>query len=86
MVVFVHNKATGQVSVKKIIQDMSEFRREHSPMNPAADERGFVKLTNVEPLTEMTDLRQADQSFSACLRAYEASTDLDKKLVELLRS
>jgi flagellar basal-body rod protein FlgC len=86
MVVFVHDKATGQVHVSKIVKDPSDFRREHSPMNPAADEKGFVKLTNVDPLTEMVDLRQANQSFSACLKAYEASTDLDRKLVDLLKT
>ncbi|MDR0406524.1 MAG: flagellar basal body rod protein FlgC [Holosporales bacterium] len=86
MAVFAHDNATGQVLVKKIIQDLSDFRREHSPLDPAADEKGFIKLTNVNPLTEMVDLRQADQSFSACLKAYEASIDLDKKIVDLLRA
>ncbi|MDR1267146.1 MAG: flagellar basal body protein [Holosporales bacterium] len=85
MVVFVYDKATGKVRVARIIQDPSDFPREHSPMNPAADEQGFVKLSNVNSLAEMADLRQADQSFSACLRGYETIADLEKKVVELIK-
>jgi flagellar basal-body rod protein FlgC len=83
---FGHNKANGQVYIQGIVEDSSDFRREHSPLDPAADEKGFVKMTNVNPLTEMTDLRQANQAFSACLRAYEATIDLDRKIVDLLKA
>jgi flagellar basal-body rod protein FlgC len=83
---FKHDPVTGKVHAVGASPDPSDFRREHSPLDPGADEKGFVKMSNVNPLTEMADLRQADQSFSACLKAYEVSVDLDKKILDMLRA
>jgi flagellar basal-body rod protein FlgC len=83
---FKHDPVTGRVHVIGTSPDLSEFRREHSPLDPGADEKGFVKMSNVNPLIEMADLRQADQSFSACLKAYEAAVDLDKKIIDMLKA
>ena len=83
---FKHDPVTGKVHATGKSPDQSEFRREHSPLDPGADEKGFIKMSNVNPLIEMADLRQADQSFSACLKAYEAAVDLDKKIIDMLRA
>ncbi|MDR2416761.1 MAG: flagellar basal body protein [Holosporales bacterium] len=83
---FKHDQVTGKVYAIGTSPDPSDFRREHSPLDPGADEKGFVKMSNVNPLIEMADLRQADQSFSACLKAYEAAVDLDKKIIDMLKA
>ncbi|MEQ1716825.1 MAG: flagellar basal body rod protein FlgC [Hyphomicrobium sp.] len=72
------DRATGAelVEVDKVQRDESSFRLEHRPGHPAADERGFVKLPNVNPLIELSDMREA-------VRAYTANTQVIKQVREM---
>src|ERR1700681_622266 len=47
------------VSLGKVRPDASAFRIKHEPANPAADSAGNVKYPNVNPMVEMTDMRDA---------------------------
>ena len=50
------------VRVKTIGQDDTPFKVEHDPGNPAADASGFVKMPNVDVLTELADMREANRT------------------------
>ncbi len=41
----------------------SAFRVKYEPGHPAADKNGNVKYPNVNPLVEMTDMREAQRSY-----------------------
>ena len=56
----------------KPVQDMSDFRTQYDPGNPAADKQGYVKLPNVNPLVEIMDMREAQRSYEADLTVMEA--------------
>src|SRR3979411_3505738 len=45
------------VTLGKIRPDQSAFRVKYEPSNPAADGAGNVKYPNVNPVVEMTDMR-----------------------------
>src|SRR6201989_1919766 len=45
------------VTLGKIRTDTSAFRVKYEPSNPSADATGNVKYPNVNPLIEMTDMR-----------------------------
>ena len=81
------NRAEGValVRVKQIGRDSAPFRVEQDPGNPAADDKGFVKLPNVDVLTELADLREANRSYEANLQVAKQSSDLMNQTVALLK-
>lgn len=74
------------VNVDSIDRDTSEFRIEFDPSHPAADEAGFVKMPNVNPLIEMADMREANRSYQANLQVLKQARDLISMTLELMRS
>ena len=73
------------VKVKQIGLDSAPFRIEQDPGNPAADDKGFVKLPNVDVLVELADLREANRSYEANLQVAKQSSDLMNQTVGLLK-
>jgi flagellar basal-body rod protein FlgC len=73
------------VRVKDIGRDSSPYRVEQDPGNPAADDKGFVKLPNVDVLVELADLREANRSYEANLQVAKQSSDLMNQTVGLLK-
>ena len=73
------------VKVKQISRDSAPFKIEQDPGNPAADEKGFVKLPNVDVLVELADLREANRSYEANLQVAKQSSDLMNQTVALLK-
>ena len=74
------------VNVKKFGVDESKFITEFDPSNPAADEKGIVKLPNVNMLVEMADMREANRSYDANLQTIKQSRDLISSTIDLLKS
>lgn len=81
------DRATGLslVRVKSIGLDDSGFKIEHDPGDPAADENGFVKMPNVDVLTELADMREANRTYEANLQVAKQSADLLSMTVNLLK-
>ncbi len=65
--------------------DMSEFRKQYDPGNPAADKTGYVKLPNVNSLVEIMDMREAQRSYEADLTIMDATKSMLSRTVDLLR-
>ena len=81
------DRASGAslVRVKIIGLDDSPFKVEHDPGNPAADAAGFVKLPNVDVLTELADMREANRTYEANLQVAKQSAELLGLTVNLLK-
>lgn len=73
------------VQVSKVGVDPSDFRMKYDPGNPAADAKGYVKLPNVNALIEMTDMREAQRSYEANLRAIEVARGMLQRTIDLIR-
>jgi flagellar basal-body rod protein FlgC len=73
------------VQVSKVGIDQSDFRVKYEPGNPAADAKGYVKLPNVNSLIEMTDMREAQRSYEANLRAIEVARNMLQRTIDLIR-
>lgn len=65
--------------------DQKEFGKKYDPGNPAADEAGYIKTSNVNGLIEMMDMRQAQRTYQANLSAIESSRRMATQTIELLR-
>jgi flagellar basal-body rod protein FlgC len=73
------------VHVKNVGVDQTPFKVELDPGNPAADDKGFVKMPNVDLLVELADMREANRSYEANLQVAKQSADLMSMTVNLLR-
>jgi flagellar basal-body rod protein FlgC len=73
------------VQVSKVGADPSDFRLKYDPGNPAADTKGYVKLPNVNSLIEMTDMREAQRSYEANLKAIEVARSMLQRTIDLIR-
>jgi flagellar basal-body rod protein FlgC len=73
------------VEIGKVQPDRSEFRLRYNPGHPAADDKGYVRLPNVNSIIEMNDMREAQRSYEANIRAVEAAKRMLMNTVDLLR-
>ena len=62
------------------------YRVEYDPGNPAADANGFIKLPNVNLITEMADMREANRSYSANIQVVKQARELYTMTVDLMRN
>ena len=73
------------VEADKPVQDMSDFRMQYDPGNPAADKQGYIKLPNVNTLVEIMDMREAQRSYEADLTVMDATKTMLARTVDLLK-
>lgn len=89
MVSFV--QALDRVSGVSIVQtsavgrDQAPFPVQHDPGHPAADAAGYVKLSNVNPLVELADMREAHRSYEANLQVVRQAREMIGDLIDLLK-
>ena len=74
------------VAMGKIRPDQTAFHVKHEPGNPAADASGNVKYPNVNPLIEMTDMRDAQRSYEANLNVISATRRMISLTLNILKS
>ena len=55
------------------------------PGHPGADENGYVKMPNVDPLIEAMDMREAQRTYEANLGMIEQSRNMILQTIDLLR-
>jgi flagellar basal-body rod protein FlgC len=78
-------EGTPLTRVKRIGVDPAPFRLEHNPGHPAADERGNVKMPNVELLVETADMRDATRAYEANLQIVKQARELVSMTLDLLK-
>ncbi|MBB5047518.1 flagellar basal-body rod protein FlgC [Rhodopseudomonas rhenobacensis] len=74
------------VTLGRIKPDNSSFRVKYEPGNPAADAAGNVKYPNVNPLVEMTDMRDAQRSYEANLNIISATRRMIQRTLDILKA
>ena len=74
------------VTLGRVRNDQSSFRVKNEPGNPAADPEGNVKYPNVNPLVEMTDMREAQRSYEANLNIISATRRMIQRTLDILKA
>lgn len=74
------------VEVSSIAHDPSDFPIEFQPGNEAADDKGYVKMPNVNTLVEMADMSEANRSYEANLQVIKQARDLISMTIDLMRN
>lgn len=75
-----------QVRVVRASFDPSAFRLRFEPGHPAADERGFVRYPNVDPLVEIADIREAQRAYEANLSVIETTRTIGARTLDIIRT
>jgi len=73
------------VEVAAVTTDQSEQRRVYDPGHPDADAQGYVRLPNVNAVSEMTDLISASRAYEANVTAMNTAKQMFSKTLELLK-
>ena len=81
------DKASGVevVKVGRVLTDKAEFGKRYDPGHPSADKEGYIKLPNINPLIELTDLREGQRSYEANLGAIDAAKGMLARTLEILK-
>jgi flagellar basal-body rod protein FlgC len=74
------------VALGPVRTDASDFHMKYEPGNPAADLQGNVKYPNVNPLIEMTDMRDAQRSYEANVNVIGATRNMIQRTLDILRN
>lgn len=85
--VFEPTKVAGAKGVRmaKVEPDQSAFRQEYNPGHPSADDKGYVKLPNVNSLVEAMDMREAQRAYEANLNVIETARAMEMRTLDLLK-
>ena len=74
------------VELGKVQTDTSDFKLKYEPGHPAADVNGNVKYPNVNPLVEMTDMREAQRSYEANVNVISATRRMLQRTIDILKA
>jgi flagellar basal-body rod protein FlgC len=73
------------VQVAGIVSDPTPDQLVYDPGNPDADSKGYVKMPNVNSVTEMVDMIDESRSYEANVTAMNTSKDMYQKTLDLLK-
>lgn len=73
------------VKLGKVREDQSEFKLRYEPDHPAANDKGYVKMPNVNTLVEMADMQEATRSYEANLNVVKSSRSMMQKTLDILK-
>lgn len=71
------------VEISSIAEDNTPFRQIYDPGHPDADDKGYVKMSNVDTITEMVDMIGATRSYEANATAISTTKNMLLKALEI---
>ena len=75
----------GGVAVTGIVSDPTPDQTVYDPGNPAANAQGYVRMPNVNPVTEMVDMIDESRSYQSDITAMDTAKTMFEKTLGLLR-
>ena len=66
-------------------QDPTPSRRVYDPGHPDADAQGYVRMPNVNTVTEMTDLIGASRAYEANVTAMQTTKSMFARTLDILK-
>jgi flagellar basal-body rod protein FlgC len=73
------------VKVSGITEDKTPFKSLYDPGHPDADEEGYVKMPNVDVMTEMVNMISASRAYEANVTAINSAKSMALKALEIGR-
>ena len=75
----------GGVQVAGIVADRSPGKLVYDPGNPDANAQGYVRMPNVDTVSEMVDLIDASRAYEANVTAMQSTKQMLAKTLDLLK-
>jgi len=75
----------GGVEVSGIVNDPTPDQLVYDPGSPGANKQGYVRMPNVNPVTEMTDLIDESNSYQSDVTAMDTAKTMFEKTLDLLK-
>lgn len=79
------NQSKGGVIVDKIVEDQSDFNYVYNPSHPDADEKGYVKMPNVNSTQEMLDMMSATRVYDMNINALNSIKSMASRALDIGR-
>jgi flagellar basal-body rod protein FlgC len=73
-----------RVKVAGVVAAGGQFGKRYEPGHPAADPEGYVLTPNVNAVTELLDMREAQRSYEANLNVIDAVKAMLGRTIDLL--
>jgi flagellar basal-body rod protein FlgC len=73
------------VKAARVSLDRAAGEKIYDPTHPLADPDGYVTASNVSPLIELADLREANRSYEAGLQAFRQAREMYSGLLDILK-
>ena len=73
------------VHLARVQPDSTAFHTEYNPSATGADAKGFVKMPNVDPLTEAMDMKEAQRAYDANLNMIESARAMQMRTLDLIK-
>lgn len=73
------------VKVVGITEDKTAFKSVYDPGHPDADEEGYVKMPNVDVMTEMVNMISSSRAYEANITAINSAKSMALKALEIGR-
>lgn len=78
-----YNQVGRGVRVLQVTEDQRPFKLKYDPTHPDADPNGWVRLPNVETVTEMVDLISASRAYEANVTAMNAFKSMIQSALQI---
>jgi flagellar basal-body rod protein FlgC len=76
-------QVSSGVTVQSIEEDKNPYKTIHDPSHPDADKDGFVKLPNINAVTEMVDMISASRAYEANVTAIETAKSMMSSAIKI---
>jgi flagellar basal-body rod protein FlgC len=83
--IFDRDARIDRVKADRVALDPSPLEERFEPGHPLADARGYVLGSNVDPIVEFADIREANRSYEAGLQIIRQSREMYASLLDVLR-
>lgn len=83
--VAVFAESQGAPELRPLRLDRSPVTRIHDPGHPLADATGYRDGSNVDPVVELADAREAARSYAANLSLFDQARQMTASLFDLIR-
>lgn len=71
------------VKVQQVIEDASPLKQVYDPKHPAADDKGYVSMPNVNVVDEMVNMLSASRSYQTNVETMNAAKTLLNKTLTI---
>ena len=73
------------VRVARVEPDRKDFRSVYDPSHPSADDKGYLKLPNVDTLVEALDMKEAQRAYEANLNVIETARAMEQRTLDIIK-